>query len=87
MVARYRLKRDGKREMRVVVATFFAAGRVISRWGKRRWRIEAFLKTAKGRFGLARFGQGTLTGMCRFLVLSLLTLASYYQITWVVQAY
>ncbi|MDQ3399312.1 MAG: transposase [Deinococcota bacterium] len=71
-VARYRLKRDGKREMRVVVATFFAAGRVISRWGKRRWRIEAFFKTAKGRFGLARFGQGTLTGMYRFLVLSLL---------------
>jgi hypothetical protein len=71
-VARYHLKRSGKRETRVVVATFAATGRVISRWGKRRWRIEAFFKVAKGRFGLARFGQQTLLGVFRFLVLSLL---------------
>ncbi len=71
-VARYYLKRRGKRETRVVVATFAAKGAVISRWGKRRWRIEGFFKTAKSRFGLARFGQQTLLGVLRFLVLSLL---------------
>lgn len=71
-VARYRLKRNGKHETRVVVATFVATGCVISRWGKRRWRIEGFFKTAKSRFGLARFGQQTLRGTLRFLLLSLL---------------
>lgn len=71
-VSRYRLKRNGKWELRMVVATFSTTARVISRWGKRRWRIEAFFKTAKGRFGLARFGQATHKGMYRFLVLSLL---------------
>lgn len=74
-VARYHLKRSGKRETRVVVATFAATGRVISRWGKRRWCIEGFFKTSKGRFGLARFGQGTRKGAYRFLVLSLLAFA------------
>lgn len=68
----YYLKRDGKREKRMVVATFRASGRVISRWGRRRWRIEAFFKTSKSRFGLARFGQQTRQGVYRFLMLSLL---------------
>ena len=45
---------------------------MISRWGKRRWRIEGLFKTAKRRSGLARFGQGTLLGARRFLTLSLL---------------
>jgi hypothetical protein len=78
-VARYHSKRQGKRETRFVVATFTAKGCLISRWGKRRWRIEGFFKTAKGRFGLVRFGQQTLTGVLRFLVLSLLafTLAQW----------
>lgn len=71
-VSRYRLKRNGSWELRMVVATFSATAHVISRWGKRRWCIEAFFKTAKGRFGLARFGQGTHKGVYRFLVLSLL---------------
>lgn len=71
-VARYQLTRKSRRETRVVVATFRAKGRIISRWGKRRWRIEGFFKTAKGRFGLSRFGQQTLLGVLRFLVLSLL---------------
>ena len=71
-VARYHLKRQGKRETRFVVATFTAKRHLISRWGKRRWRIEGFFKTIKGRFGLARFGQQTLVGVLRFLVLSLL---------------
>lgn len=71
-VARYQLKRKEGRETRVAVATFAAKGRIISRWGKRRWRIEGFFKTIKGRFGLSRFGQQTLLGVLRFLVLSLL---------------
>jgi hypothetical protein len=70
--ARYHLKRQGKREPRMVVATFAAKGSIISRWGKRRWRIEGFFKTAKYRFGLAHFGQQTLLGVLRFLLLSLL---------------
>ena len=71
-VARYHLKRQDGRETRVVVATLSTHARSISRWGKRRWHIEGFFKTIKGRFGLARFGQQTLTGVLRFLVLSLL---------------
>ena len=71
-VARYHLPRDGRREMRLVVATFTAASRVISRWGRRRWRIEGFFKTAKSRFGLYRFAQATHTGAYRCLLLSLL---------------
>ena len=39
-------------------------------WGKRRWQIEGFFKTAKHRFGLHRFGQGTLLGIYRWLILS-----------------
>ncbi|KST70477.1 hypothetical protein BC008_44815 [Mastigocoleus testarum BC008] len=39
-------------------------------WGKRRWQIEGLFKTAKHRFGLHRFGQGTLLGMYRWLILS-----------------
>lgn len=68
--ARYHLQRQGKQETRFV-ATFKARGRIIARWGKRRWAV-AFFTTTKGRFGLARFGQQTLLGMLRFLVLSLL---------------
>jgi hypothetical protein len=71
-VARYHLPRHGGRETRFVVATFVAAARVISRWGRRRWRIEAFFKTCKSRFGLARFAQATRTGAYRFLLLSFL---------------
>lgn len=37
---------------------------------KRRWQIEGWFKTAKHRFGLHRFGQGTLLGVYRWLVLS-----------------
>ena len=29
-------------------------------WGRRRWQIEGFFKTAKHRFGLHRFGQQTM---------------------------
>jgi Zn-dependent protease with chaperone function len=59
-------------ETRFVVATFMTAARVISRWGRHRWRIEAFFKTCKSRFGLARFAQATRIGAYRFLLLSFL---------------
>ena len=81
-VARYWLRRDGKQETRFVVATFSAKGRVISRWGKRRWCIEAFFKTAKSRFGLASFAQQTLLGTLRFLLLSLLAFVLVQYKTW-----
>lgn len=81
-VARYRLKRKGRWETRFAVATFAASGRIISRWGKRRWCIEAFFKTAKSRFGLARFAQQTLLGVLRFLLLSFLTFTLVQWKTW-----
>lgn len=71
-VAAYWLKkRDGSRERRFVLSTKALSPRHIVRWGKRRWRIEGFFKTAKGRFSLDRFGQGKKLGVYRYLVLSL----------------
>lgn len=71
-VASYWLKRDGGRERRFVLCTKELSPGHIVRWGKRRWRIEGFFKTAKGRFSLARFGQGTRLGVYRYLLLSLI---------------
>jgi hypothetical protein len=72
-VASYQLKKpDGKRKRRFVLCTKAMSAGHIVRWGKRRWRIEGFFKTAKGRFGLDRFGQGTRLGVYRYLVLSLI---------------
>jgi IS4 transposase len=34
--------------------------------GKRRWRIEVFFKTIKGRFGLERFAQHSKKGVLRW---------------------
>ena len=78
----------GARETCFVVATFKAEGRILARWGKHRWRIEAFFKTAKERFGLARFGQldaawgaavshALLVGLCARAV-ALIFLSPYY---------
>ena len=39
--------------------------------GEPEGQIEGWFKTAKHRFGLHRFGQGTLQGMYRWLILSL----------------
>lgn len=58
-------------EKRFVLATKQLKASTISRWGKKRWQIEGWFKTAKHRFGLDRFGQGTLLGVYRWLVLSL----------------
>lgn len=59
-------------EKRFVLSTRPLKGSTITWWGKRRWAIEGFFKTSKHRFGLHRFGQGTLLGVYRWLVLSLI---------------
>ena len=71
-VASYWLGRDGGRERRFVLCTRPLSPKYIARWGKRRWRIEGFFKTAKGRFSLERFGQGTRLGVYRYLILSMI---------------
>jgi len=55
-------------------------GKTIARWGRRRWQIEGFFKTVKHRFSLHRFGQKTLLGVYRWLILSLI---SYLLAYWV----
>jgi hypothetical protein len=72
-VSWYYLKRDnGKKEKRFVLSTKQLKGSTITWWGRRRWQIEGWFKTVKHRFGLHRFGQGTLVGVYRWLVLSLI---------------
>jgi hypothetical protein len=70
-VAWFYLKRDGKLEKRFVLSTRPLKAKTIIWWGKRRWAIEGFFKTSKHRFGLHRFGQGTLKGVYRWFVLCL----------------
>ena len=67
----YFKQEDGKWKKRYVVCTKALKGSTITRWGRRRWQIEGFFKVAKYRFGLDRFGQQTLLGVYRWLVLSL----------------
>lgn len=68
----YYFKRsNGKLEKRYVLSTKVLKGNTITWWGRRRWQIEGFFKVAKHRFGLHRFGQQTLLGVYRWLVLSL----------------
>lgn len=69
----YLKRHDGKREKRFVLSTRPMKASTINWWGKRRWQIEGLFKTAKHRFGLHRFGQGTLLGVYRWLVLSFIT--------------
>ena len=60
-VSWYYLKRDnGKLEKRFVLSTRPIKASTLKWWGKRRWQIEGWFKTAKHRFGLHRFGQGTM---------------------------
>ena len=67
----YYLKRtNGKLEKRFVLSTRPLKASTIKWWGKRRCQIEGWFKTAKHRFGLHRFGQGTLLGVYRWLILS-----------------
>ena len=58
-------------EIRFVLSTRPIKASTLKWWGKRRWQIEGWFKTAKHRFGLHRFGQGTLLGMYPWLILSL----------------
>jgi len=74
------LKRNEKRIKRFVISTKPMKGRTIARWGKRRWQIEGFFKTAKHQFSLHRFGQKTLLGVYRWLILSFV---SYLLAYWV----
>lgn len=67
------LKRaDGKRELRFVASTYPYSGAYLVLLGRKRWAIEGFFKTAKHRFGLHCFGQGTKLGVYRWLILSLI---------------
>ncbi|MBF2080188.1 MAG: transposase [Synechococcales cyanobacterium T60_A2020_003] len=72
-IAGFYLKRDGesKRSQRYVLSTRPLKACTIVGWGRHRWQIEGFFKTAKHRFGLHRFGQQTRLEMYRGLVLSL----------------
>jgi hypothetical protein len=72
-VAWFYLKRQaGKpRLKRYVLSTQALKASTIIWWGRHRWQIEGWFKTAKHRFGLHRFGQQTLLGLYRWLVLSL----------------
>jgi len=68
----YYFKRsDGKLEKRYILSTKALKASTMNWWGRRRWQIEGFFKTAKHRFGLHRFGQQTLLAVYRWLVLSL----------------
>ena len=74
-VSWYYLKpENGKLEKRFVLSTRAIKASTLKWWGKRRWQIEGWFKTAKHRFGLHRFGQGTLLGMGSWLILSLTAL-------------
>lgn len=75
----YLKRARGERVWRYVISTRAADGETIKRWGKRRWRIEAFFKTMKFRFGLDQFGQRSARGAFRFLILALLAFVlSFY---------
>ena len=67
------LKRNGKLEKRFVLSTRPLKASTIIWWGRRRWSIEGFFKTVKHRFGLHRFGQQTLLGVYRWLLLSMIS--------------
>lgn len=74
------LKRNGKLEKRFVLSTRPLKGSTITWWGRRRWSIEGFFKTAKHRFGFHRFGQQTLLGVYRWLIVCLI---SFVLVHWV----
>ncbi|NJK46561.1 MAG: transposase [Pleurocapsa sp. SU_196_0] len=71
--------KNGAFQWRYVVSTAPAHPRTIVRWGRRRWRVEAFFKTMKSRFGLDQFGQRTLKGVLRFFLLAFI---AYLLVFW-----
>ena len=66
------LKTKTGKEQRFVILTAPRSPANIRQTGKRRWKIEAFFKTLKSRFGFGRFGQHSKMGVLRYLCLSLL---------------
>ena len=56
---------QGQLKRFLVISTVAISGKHIIRWGKRRWQMEGFVKTVKHRFGIPRFGVGTLQGLYR----------------------
>ncbi|WP_415791848.1 transposase, partial [Deinococcus saxicola] len=64
------LYRNKEPEQRFVMSNLDLGGKYLARVGKRRWRIEAFFKTVKGRFGLERFAQHSKQGVLRWWCLS-----------------
>ena len=69
----YWLKRDnGTRLKRFVLSTRRLKRGAIYFWGRRRWQIEGWVKTAQHRFGLHRFGQSTLRGVYRYLLVCMI---------------
>ena len=73
-VARYYFKReDGKMVKRFILCTRQLKIATLIWWGKRRWKIEGWFKTIKHRFSLHKFGQGTLLGVHRWIVLCLIS--------------
>lgn len=73
-IAHYYFTRDdGRKVKRYLISTRQLKASTIVWWGKRRWQIEGWFKTIKHRFSLHRFGQGTLLGVYRWLVLCLIS--------------
>ncbi|ELR99182.1 transposase [Gloeocapsa sp. PCC 73106] len=64
---------DGRKVKRYLISTRQLKPSTIVWWGKRRWQIEGWFKTVKHRFSLHRFGQSTLLGVHRWLVLCLIS--------------
>lgn len=67
------LKTKEGKEQRFVISTVPRSPAGIRQTGKRRWKIEAFFKTLKSRFGFGQFGQHSKMGVLRYLCLSLLS--------------
>ncbi len=58
---------DGRYRQRFVLSTRPLSAASINRLGAKRWRIEAFFKTMKQRFGARRFGLRRLRAVLRWL--------------------
>ena len=61
---------DGRYRQRFVLSTRPLSPASMNRLGAKRWRIEAFFKTMKQRFGIRRFGLRRLRAVFRWLFFS-----------------
>lgn len=82
--SRLRLKgHDGKPgQWRHVVSTQAMTGKMIKRWGKRRFAIEGFFKVIKHRFGLHCFAQASRLGVYRWFLFCWLAYVLAYRAHW-----